>query len=163
MSLRRFCIRTRIASTTRIPNVSPSPQSFAKFEKIYRYILDTLKYDTALAKAISNASSGEYSWWLPNPDDAINKKKGICWEYASLCAAMCRSQGIPCKICVGYAGVYHAWNDVFLKDGGELHNIHYRANDWSRTDLTNLDSSNGKKSIAKMIMTDNNYTIDYYG
>jgi len=136
---------------------------FAKFEKIYWYILDTVEYDTELAKKISNAPSGEYSWWLPEPDSVIMRGKGICWEYASLCAAMCRSQGIPCKICVGHAGGYHAWNDIFLKVGGELHNVHYRTNDWSRTDLTYLDSSKGNINIAQMIMTDNKYTIDYYG
>ena len=43
----------------------------------------------------------------------LNSNKGICYDLASLFAAMCRSQDIPCTLTKGYAGSsYHAWNKV---------------------------------------------------
>ena len=79
---------------------------------------------------------------------------------------MCRVVGIPCKICVGTrkGGTgKHAWTEVYLKTGGEIHGITYKANAYSRTDLTFMDSSNGAKAVADFIMDDSNFEIDYLG
>ncbi len=44
-------------------------------------------------------------------------QKGICYDFASLFAAMLRSQGVPTKLVKGYADKvsgYHAWNEVYV-------------------------------------------------
>ena len=51
-------------------------------------------------------------------DDILQKRKGVCFDYACLFAAMCRSQDIPCIV---LDGTYrtdntfrHAWNRVYV-------------------------------------------------
>ena len=50
----------------------------------------------------------------------LRTKKGICFDYASLFAALCRSQGIPCYIVDGYSrdnsSYKHTWNRVYYDD-----------------------------------------------
>ena len=49
----------------------------------------------------------------------LEKKSGICFDYAALMTGMLRSQGVPCKLVVGYAGtVYHAWISVWTAEHG---------------------------------------------
>ena len=49
---------------------------------------------------------------MPDSNRTLETKKGICFDYASLMALLLRSQNIPCKLVVGYAGVeYHAHQD----------------------------------------------------
>ena len=47
----------------------------------------------------------------------VQTKKGICFDYATLFAALCRSQGIPCFILDGYSrdnsSYKHTWNRVY--------------------------------------------------
>jgi len=128
---------------------------------MYRWIIDNLEYDYELAIKVSTT---DMSWWLPNPDKAIQKGKGICWEYASLFAAMLRSQGIPCKICVGhYGSIYHAWNEFYSRASGSIVGIPIKANEWTRIDVTYLDSKKESDQIVKAIQDDSNYTIEYLG
>ena len=68
-----------------------------KVEKIYDYVVKTLTYD---AKKAASVQSG----YLPVLDDVLAAKTGICFDYASLMVGMLRSQGVPCKLVVGYAG-----------------------------------------------------------
>lgn len=54
---------------------------------------------------------------MPNPDETLASRSGICFDYASLAAAMLRSLGIPCQVITGYVGpesLYHAWNMVYI-------------------------------------------------
>ncbi len=56
------------------------------------------------------------STYLPVIDATFRDKKGICYDFSSLYAAMLRSQGIPSKLVKGYtpnAEGYHAWNEVY--------------------------------------------------
>ena len=58
-------------------------------------------------------TSGKVSKYIPDTAATLNSNKGICYDLASLFAAMCRSQNIPCTLTKGYAGSsYHAWNKV---------------------------------------------------
>jgi len=126
---------------------------------IYRWIIDNIKYDEKLAKRIT---SGEEKWWLPDPDGVIAAGKCICFGYASLFAAMCRWMGIPTKIAVGRVnGVLHAWNSVWSEYHISLDGVPINANEWSRIDVTLMDTSNGK--AKDFIMTDENYPVEYHG
>lgn len=55
----------------------------------------------------------------------LRTKKGICFDFANLFAAFCRSQNIRCYILDGYlrrdTTVQHAWNRVYMN--GEWWNL----------------------------------------
>ena len=81
-----------------------------KVTAIYNYIAGHYTYDAKLANDIT---SGKVSKYIPDTAATLNSNKGICYDLASLFAAMCRSQNIPCTLTKGYAGSsYHAWNKV---------------------------------------------------
>ena len=48
----------------------------------------------------------------------MEERKGVCFDYACILAAMCRSQGIPCFVLDGTyrtdASFRHAWNRVYF-------------------------------------------------
>lgn len=101
---------------------------------IYEWIEGNITYDKAKAAALTGKQG-----YVPNPDETLESKTGICFDYASLAAAMLRSIGIPCKIVTGYVspdGVYHAWNMVWID--GEWKNVHFTVHpkEWARIDLT---------------------------
>ena len=66
------------------------------------------------------------------------KKSGICFDYAALMTAMLRTQGIPTKLVVGYAGsVYHAWISTYTEETGWVNNIiYFDGNNWKLMDPT---------------------------
>ncbi|MEG1825802.1 MAG: transglutaminase domain-containing protein [Gordonibacter sp.] len=102
--------------------------------EVYTWIVENITYDTAKAEQLT-ATSG----YIPNPDATLAEKKGICFDYVSLGAAMLRSQGIPCKIVTGYVSpdsIYHAWNLVYLDGRWTSVRISVEANTWTRIDLT---------------------------
>lgn len=83
-----------------------------KIIAIHQYIHTHLSYDYVLAKLIQD---GQITNYTPVATDVLQTQTGICYDYAVLFAAMCRSQGIPCIIQKGdYKGAYHAWNSVYV-------------------------------------------------
>lgn len=83
-----------------------------KVEAVYHYIITNIRYDHEKAKTVPCR-------YIPKIDQVLKDKKGICFDYASLMAAMLRSQGIPAQLVMGYANNgYHAWVQVYLKDRG---------------------------------------------
>lgn len=100
---------------------------------VYRYLVEELSYDEVKAEQVGTG-------YLPDPDATLSEKKGICFDYAALAAAMLRSQGIPCQLITGYVGqdeLYHAWNRFYVKERGWITaEIEAGANDWKRVDIT---------------------------
>ena len=100
---------------------------------IYAYIRDHIRYDHAKASSVS-------SGYVPNPDSTLASGTGICFDYASLAAAMLRSQGIPTKLITGYVSpgsLYHAWNMIWLDSTGWIAvNLKATGGQWDRIDLT---------------------------
>ena len=81
-----------------------------KVRAVYNYVSKNISYDHDKVSQINH-------FYLPNINDTFSTKKGICYDYASLTAAMLRSQGIPTRLVKGYApgiDVYHAWNEVYI-------------------------------------------------
>ncbi len=81
-----------------------------KAEAIYQYIVNYMSYDSQKA---ANVQSG----YIPNLTEVLNEKKGICFDYAALMAAMLRAQNIPSRLVMGNLaseGIYHAWNEVYI-------------------------------------------------
>ena len=65
-----------------------------KVTAIYNYIAGHYTYDTKLAGDIT---SGKVSKYIPDTAATLNSNKGICYDLASLFAAMCRSQDHPLR------------------------------------------------------------------
>ena len=133
-----------------------------KVENIYKYIVETMSYDTAKAGKIAN---GTLTGYLPKVDDTLKTSTGICFDYSSMFAAMLRSQGIPAKLIMGYVAAspkpaYHAWNDVYTKETGWIRirsQVFFRGKDWSRMDST-YASGNTNGGRTKFLSEDKNYT-----
>lgn len=125
-------------------------------EKVYNYVMKTLTYDTEKAE---NVKSG----YIPNVDEILNIKKGICFDYASVMAAMLRSQQIPTMLQIGYSGkIYHAWISIYTEETGWINGmIQFDGKDWKRMDPTFADSSNQSKQIMDYISNSDNYKIMY--
>lgn len=103
-------------------------------DDLYEYIIDNVDYDDQkIFDLVYN--------YLPDIEQTYVDGKGICYDYASLFAAMLRSINIPTKLVKGYASynpnVYHAWNEVYL--GGE----------WIVVDTTKDASLTGSFLMAK--------------
>ena len=80
---------------------------------IYSYIVTGFDYDWELYGQIVSKQITHYT---PDANSVLKKQKGICYDIASLYAAMCRNIGIPTKMIKGYARNvrgYHAWNSVY--------------------------------------------------
>jgi len=79
-----------------------------KVRAIYAFCGRQIAYDYKLARSLKGG-------YLPDVDSVLDKKKGICFDYAALMACMLRVQGIPTQLVIGYADkAYHAWNHVLL-------------------------------------------------
>ncbi len=127
-----------------------------KVQMIYEYVIHTLTYDTELAASVE-------SGYLPDLDAVLEAKKGICFDYAALMTGMLRSQSIPCKLVVGYAGeAYHAWISVYTEKDGWIDNvIYFDGATWKRMDPTFASSGKQSDEILKYIGDGTNYKEKY--
>ncbi len=127
------------------------PDALGVVDAVFKYICGHVTYDKEKALSVKKG-------YLPVPDETLSTGKGICMDYASLAAAMLRSQGIPTKIVFGYVqpdDLYHAWNMFYTEESGWV-TVGYEveSNSWSRLDLT--FSANGAGS--EFIGDGTNYT-----
>ncbi len=128
-----------------------------KVAAIYDFTVETLSYDKELAKTVQ-------SGYLPQLDKVLEKKTGICFDYAALMAGMLRSQDVPCKLVVGYAGTaYHAWISVWTEEQGWIDNvIWFDGSAWQRMDPTFASSGGKSAAILRYIGDGSNYTAKYF-
>ena len=127
-----------------------------KASAIFKYVTNNVKYDYELAGQIQNGTITQY---LPSPDKTLSSNKGICYDYASLVAAMCRAQGIPARLIKGYAGssgVYHAWNQIYLKNIGWVTAEYKSKSGYNTVDATFYAGASNKESITS------NFNESYY-
>lgn len=123
---------------------------------VYDYVVKTLSYDKKKAATVK-------SGYIPNLDEVLKEKKGICFDYAALMTGMLRSQGIPCKMVFGYAGnAYHAWISVWTEETGWVDGaIFFNGTSWQRIDPTFASSANRSEAIMKYIGNGKNYKEKY--
>lgn len=126
-----------------------------KVEAVYDYVVATLTYDEEKAATVK-------SGYLPDLDAVLESKKGICFDYAALMTAMLRSQEIPCKLVVGYAGsTYHSWISVWTEESGWVDGvIFFDGHQWKRMDPTFASSSGGDEKILDFIQN-GSYKVKY--
>lgn len=88
-----------------------------KVKAVYSYLVNNFSYDYY---KYNNLSSG----YLPDINETYTSKKGICYDFSALFAAMLRSLDIPTKLVMGYSDnitEYHAWNEVYIN--GKWHTV----------------------------------------
>jgi transglutaminase-like putative cysteine protease len=86
-----------------------------KAAALYEFIIHNFTYDR---EKVASKLSPDY---LPDVEETMDSKKGMCYDYAVLFAVMTRSSGIPAKVAMGYHPDiygYHAWNEVYLPQKG---------------------------------------------
>lgn len=122
---------------------------------VYYYVIDNMEYDQEEADTVEKG-------YLPNVEEIMNTKKGICFDYAALMTAMLRTQRIPTKLVIGYAGdTYHAWISTYVKEIGWIDNIiEFDGVNWSMMDPTFADNTSTKK--FKEINNEKDYYIIKY-
>ena len=120
--------------------------------RVYNWVIRNISYDYELAR---NVRSG----FVPNIDQTIEKGKGICFCYASVMTAMLRSQGVPTRLVIGYAGtVYHAWISVYSPESGWINNvIWFDGRTWRLMDPTFASTGNQSPEVMQFIGTGTNY------
>lgn len=131
-----------------------------KVEKIYNYVIDAMTYDKDKAE---KAKNGELSGYVPEIDKVISSGQGICYDYAAVLAAMLRSQGIPAKLVKGYVapnGLYHAWNEFFIKGSGwfKINEMKFDGEKFERIDPTYDSTTKSNSDIIKFIGDGSNYS-----
>ena len=128
-----------------------------KVEAVYNFVVNSLTYDKQLAATVQ-------SGYLPVLDTVLDKKSGICFDYAALMTGMLRSQGVPCKLVVGYAGsTYHAWISVWSQETGWVDGvIYFDGASWKRMDPTFASSGKQSQSIMAYIGDGSNYAPKYF-
>ena len=77
---------------------------------------------------------------------------------------MLRSQRIPTRLEVGYAGeAYHAWISVYLEETGWVDNIiEFHGSSWSLMDPTFAAGTGNSSSLKQFIGDGTNYVVKYY-
>ena len=123
-------------------------------QEVYEYVIKNIVYDDEKAATVK-------SGYLPNVDDTLKTKKGICFDYAALMTAMLRSSGIPTRLDIGYAtNIYHAWISTYLDEQGWVDNvIKFDGKNWTMMDPT--FAAGGGEGIQDFITDSSNYNIEY--
>ena len=129
-----------------------------KAAAMFGYITSNVKYDKEFAASVK-------SGYVPNPDKTLESGKGICFDYASLFASMCRSQNIPAKLVMGYVrgNVYHSWNEIYTEESGWVTvDIFLKGSGWELLDPTFYASASDKSAVAEYIGDGSDYSAIYY-
>ena len=124
---------------------------------VYDYVSQNISYDQQLAATVQ-------SGYVPDVDQVLNKQKGICFDFASLMASMLRSQGIPTRLVIGYAGTaYHAWLDVYTPETGWIEAVvFFDGKTWKLMDPTFAAGMKNNEALAKYIGDGSNYKAKFY-
>ena len=125
-----------------------------KLAAIFGYVTDNITYDYDLASTVK-------SGYIPEPDAVLAKGSGICFDYASLFAAMARSQDIPTRLVIGYAAdnIYHAWNEVYTTETGWIAaELLLSKSGYNLVDSTFYAGAANKEAMAEYITNDSNYS-----
>lgn len=135
--------------------VSEAHDDLEAIDYIYDYVVANITYDYDKA---ANVQSG----YIPNVDEILSAKTGICLDYAAVMASMLRSQQIPTRLEVGYAGdAYHAWISTYVQNHGWINGlIQFDGKNWSIMDPT-FAANAGEDSVETFIGEGDNYVTKY--
>ncbi len=122
---------------------------------VYNYVIKNVTYDYSKANSVQ-------SGYIPDVDVILQTNTGICLDYAALMTSMLRSQRIPTRLEVGYAGeAYHAWISTYITDIGWVNGIiEFDGKNWELMDPTFAANSSAKE-LQNFIGNGNNYLTKY--
>lgn len=123
--------------------------------KIYNYVTTNITYD-------HNKAANVQSGYTSNVDQIMASGTGICLDYSAVMASMLRSQGIPTRLEVGYAGTaYHAWISTYITDIGWVNGIiEFDGTSWSIMDPT-FAANSSENALKSFIGDGSNYKTKY--
>lgn len=123
---------------------------------IYHFVIEHVTYDDEKAASVE-------SGYLPDIDETLDTKKGICFDYAALMTSMLRTQRIPSKLQIGYSGeIKHAWIDVYTEETGWIDKaISFDGTDWTLMDPTFASANEDASEVKDYIGDGSNYTLQY--
>lgn len=123
---------------------------------VYNYVIKNIDYDYEKAETVQ-------SGYTPNVDEILAIKDGICFDYAAIMATMLRTQNIPTRMEIGFAGeTYHAWISVYIQDTGWINGvIQFDGVSWRLMDPTFADTDKQSKEIMEFINDGTNYLLKY--
>lgn len=135
--------------------VAPAHDDLEAINYIFNYVISNITYDTDKA---ANVESG----YIPDVDHILDIKTGICLDYAAVMTSMLRSQQIPCRMEVGYAGeAYHAWISAYADNIGWINGIvEFDGSSWSLMDPT-IAANSGAKELKSFIGSGDNYMTKF--
>ena len=122
---------------------------------IYNYVITNITYDYKKAETVP-------SGYTSDVDNILSSGTGICLDYAAVMTSMLRSQRIPTRLEVGYAGdVYHAWISTYITDVGWVNGIvEFDGTSWVLMDPT-FASNTSEKELKNFIGDGSNYLVKY--
>jgi len=129
-----------------------------KIIAIYEYVIENFTYDYELAETVQ-------SGYLPNLDEVLRRKEGICFDYSALVTAMLRSQGVPARLEIGYHGEqYHAWISLFCEDNGWIdkrYKFDHAEGTWTAMDPTFESAGRALHLSRQQARDDEEYRLLY--
>ncbi len=127
----------------------------SKVDAIYTFVIENIGYDRILAATVQTG-------YLPDLDRVLSRKRGICYDYASLMTAMLRSQRVPTKLVFGYVGkLYHAWISVWVDEVGWVEAIYFDGKSWQRMDPTFAAAGTSDESVKKYVGNGKAYAVKF--
>jgi len=95
-----------------------------KAKILYNWVGNNVSYDNEKASKVLNNDFNVSSGAIPT----FNTSKGICFDYSCLYVAMCRANNIKVRLITGegfngVSWVSHAWNQVYIPEGGNWINV----------------------------------------
>lgn len=123
--------------------------------KIYNYVSTNITYDHTKAATVQ-------SGYTSDVDVILESGTGICLDYAAVMTSMLRSQCIPTRLEVGYAGTaYHAWISCYITDIGWVNGIiEFDGTSWSLMDPT-FAANSSETALKNFIGDGSNYKTKY--
>ena len=114
-----------------------------KVKAIYNWIIHNFKYDYECDPVIQYFDVRK----------TLETRKGICYDFSHLFAALCRSQNIPCYVVDGdkreNVQYHHTWNRVYFNDS------------WWNIDVTfDIIQSKNQKELYGFRKIDNAFVLD---
>lgn len=123
--------------------------------KVYNFVTSNIIYDHTKAATVQ-------SGYTPNVDLILQSGTGICLDYAAVMTSMLRSQNIPTRLEVGYAGTqYHAWISTYITEVGWVNGIiEFDGISWSLMDPT-FAANSSEQALKNFIGDGSNYKTKY--
>ena len=133
----------------------PADSDLDVVTNVYNYIIENISYDYDKASTVP-------SGYIPDVDQVLASGTGICLDYAAVMTSMLRSQRIPTRLEVGYAGdAYHAWISTYISDIGWVNGIvEFDGQSWELMDPT-FAASNSEEALREFIGEGTNYLVKY--